>query len=340
VLFGPFGFVIDPVQTAGAALLVLVVAWRARGGRQTQVGRRRYRRVVPLWAVRSDDEQRDAPARRIATAKETRPPARRRESAAGPGGSACSPRFATAAASFADPRFQQQWQQGEALAPNFWGPLANAHDGQQEAYTDAADGQRLVQYFDKGRMELTNGALTNGLLAVELVTGKMQLGDNTFMIRFAPEIPIAGDPDGGAPTYTDLSTTAAAALATTPMRTGMVLSGSVLNGKYTETPPTRSAGEVPALVLTAYDTATEHNVMSAFAAYRSRVGLSTVGLAISEPFLTTYTVAGVKTQGVVQLFERRVLTYVAANPVAFRVEMGNIGLTCVDCAWSRRALLK
>jgi hypothetical protein len=34
-----------------------------------------------------------------------------------------------AASAFADPAFQSQWRQGEALAPNFWGPLATARDG-------------------------------------------------------------------------------------------------------------------------------------------------------------------------------------------------------------------
>ena len=37
-----------------------------------------------------------------------------------------------AAAAFAEPAFQAQWQPGEALTPNFWGPLATAKDGQQE----------------------------------------------------------------------------------------------------------------------------------------------------------------------------------------------------------------
>ncbi|MCA1723943.1 MAG: hypothetical protein LC748_06800, partial [Thermomicrobia bacterium] len=42
-----------------------------------------------------------------------------------------------AAASFANPAFQTQWQQGEAIAPNFWGPLASAGPGQQEPYVEA-----------------------------------------------------------------------------------------------------------------------------------------------------------------------------------------------------------
>jgi len=60
-----------------------------------------------------------------------------------------------AAGGFANPAFQTQWQQGEAITPNFWGPLALAHDGRQEPYVEAPGGSRLVQYFDKARMELT-----------------------------------------------------------------------------------------------------------------------------------------------------------------------------------------
>src|ERR687886_238774 len=82
-----------------------------------------------------------------------------------------------AASSFADPAFEMQWKAGETLAPNFWGPLANARAGQQEPYAEASGGQRLVQYFDKGRMEAMNGMVTNSLLAVELVSGMIQTGD-------------------------------------------------------------------------------------------------------------------------------------------------------------------
>src|SRR4051794_20770953 len=35
----------------------------------------------------------------------------------------------SAAGGFATPAFQTQWQQGEAVTPNFWGPLSLARDG-------------------------------------------------------------------------------------------------------------------------------------------------------------------------------------------------------------------
>jgi hypothetical protein len=125
-----------------------------------------------------------------------------------------------AASAFASPAFRQQWQQGEAVSTNFWGPLATAHDGQQEPYKDAPGGTRLVQYFDKGRMELTGASVTNGLLATELVTGRMQTGDTTFESRPPPAIPIAGDPDNPGPTYAALASNAKALFDATPARTG------------------------------------------------------------------------------------------------------------------------
>jgi len=61
---------------------------------------------------------------------------------------------------FAAPAFQQQWGSVESAIPNFWGPLVTAREGQVEPYVegnyDGDPGRRLVQYFDKARMELTN----------------------------------------------------------------------------------------------------------------------------------------------------------------------------------------
>lgn len=110
--------------------------------------------------------------------------------------------------------FQRQWEMGEAIVPNFWGPLANAKDGQLEPYEGGPNGMRQVQYFDKARMEqLTNtSAVTNGLLANELISGKVQVGDNAFQQLQAAAIAIAGDPNNPGPTYAQLGTSAAALL--------------------------------------------------------------------------------------------------------------------------------
>jgi carboxymethylenebutenolidase len=241
------------------------------------------------------------------------------------GGSLALPTVGTVhgASAFADPAFQAQWQQGEAVTPNFWGPLANAKDGQQEPYQQAASGERLVQYFDKGRMELTNGTITNGLLATELVKGQIQIGDATFQPQAPPAIPIAGDPDNPGPTYAQLGGTAStllvgvAAQAGTPVTTTLGAGGIVGSAN-------QSGGSGP-IDIAAYDDATQHNVPQAFADYRAKAGIPVIGLAISEPFLTAVKVAGQMRRVMVQVFERRVLTYTADNPPAFQVEMGNIG---------------
>jgi hypothetical protein len=90
-----------------------------------------------------------------------------------------------------------------------WGPSANT-EVIQEAYAESPDGMRAVQYFDKARMEITHEDqsddglwyVTTGLLAVELVTGQMQLGDDQFQPRGAAAINVAGDEDDTrGPTY-------------------------------------------------------------------------------------------------------------------------------------------
>ncbi len=228
-----------------------------------------------------------------------------------------------AASAFADLAFAAQWKAGEAITPNFWGPLANARDGQQEPYKEAPGGQRLVQYFDKGRMELTNGTVTNGLLATDLIKGQIQVGDGTFESKASPAIPIAGDPDNPGPTYAGLRTAGAALfVAATPKPVGFAVTttvdadGNIVPGGNRVTSATTIA---------AFDAPTHHNVPGGFAQYRDKVGRAAIGYAISEPFLARVKVAGAGRLVMVQVFERWVLTYTPDNPSAFQVEMGNIG---------------
>jgi hypothetical protein len=229
---------------------------------------------------------------------------------------------AHAASSFADPAFQTQWEQGEAIAANYWGPLANAKDGRQEPYKEAAGGTRLVQYFDKGRMELTNGTVTNGLLATELITGQVQVGDAAFQAKDPPAIPIAGDPDNPGPTYAQLASKGKSLFAAAPKQTGNYAQAVVSpSGDISAS----DAGPSAAATFAAFDDPTQHNVPQAFADFRAKAGLQTIGYAKSEPFTATVKVAGAPKQVLVQVFERRVLTYTASNPDAFKVEMGNIG---------------
>ena len=54
--------------------------------------------------------------------------------------------------------------------------------------------------------------------------------------------------------------------------------------------------------------------------------VAVTGFPIAPAFWVTVPVGGAPTAVMVQLFERRVLSYTPTNPAAFRVEMGNIGL--------------
>src|SRR5215210_2348921 len=127
---------------------------------------------------------------------------------------------------FADPAFNRLWNRtdapvaaGRTSRSFMWGPKPLTA-GIMEDYNNAPGGKRVVQYFDKTRMELTNpGAdssspyyVTNGLLARELISGQLQLGDNKFEARDPSGSNVAGDADDtGGPTYKAFSGLLAAA---------------------------------------------------------------------------------------------------------------------------------
>jgi len=176
-------------------------------------------------------------------------------------------------------------------------------------------------------MELTNpatGVVTSGLLATDLIKGQVQVSDTAFQPKSSPAIPIAGDADSPGPTYAGLASKAASLFAPATTKPGSFVTliaaadGSVTDGGG-------FAGISMSPATSGFDATTQHNVLGAFADYRDRVGLSTIGFAISEPFRATVKVAGVSATVLVQIFERRVLTYTATNPDPFKVEMGNIG---------------
>lgn len=92
----------------------------------------------------------------------------------------------------------------------YWGPATIAT--LTEGYTEAPGGTRQVYYYDKSRMEITNPNgdtnskyfVTNGLLVKEMLTGQLQLGNNSFSTRQPAQIPVSGDgPDTNtvSPTY-------------------------------------------------------------------------------------------------------------------------------------------
>jgi len=225
-----------------------------------------------------------------------------------------------AATEFAAPGFRTAYYAGEGITPNFWGPLSHASDPLEQLYNGS---KRTIQYFDKGRMEFTNGQVTFGLLATEMVTGRLQAGDQDFVNLTPPNKPVAGDEDGQGATYLDIYNNRSLVLTGTPNRVGQEFSLYFVKGQFVS--DRSGAIGLRAVALTDYDNTTRHNVIQVFRRYRDVVGFSTIGYAISEPFASYFTVGGVQTAVIVQVFERRVLTYTPDNPPDYQVEMGNIG---------------
>lgn len=205
-----------------------------------------------------------------------------------------------------------------------------------EPYAEAPGGQRAVWYFDKGRMEITDPDadpdtrwyVSSGLLARELISGRVQLGAQLSEQRAPAALPIAGDDD--APISTTLTYRDLAPLVT-------------LDGDEHRAPPRAAAPIIerftpgsglapdPALAdygasIGAYDSVTGHNLAAVFsAALPADELLYLAGRPLSEPFWATLPLNRRPSDVLIQVFERRVLTYTPTNPAAWRVEWGNVG---------------
>ncbi len=259
---------------------------------------------------------------------------------------------------FASPRFEVVWnnadlavQQGSTNRSWTWGP-APWFD-YNEVYKQSPNGLRLVQYFDKSRMEINDPAnttgpldgVTNGLLVVELVSGRIKLGDGTGSDQnlqwTTAEIPVAGDltagneaPNPATPSYMSFRT-----IATVDndyrdpdkrgQRAGTTLARNPQDGGGAiEIGNRQDLAALPGTEIVAYDAATGHNIPQVFHTFMNTgpvPAIAAFGYPISDPYWITAQVAGQNRDVLVQLFERRALTYTPSNPEAFRVEMGNVG---------------
>ncbi len=261
------------------------------------------------------------------------------------------------APAFADPAFARLWTQTDSLVAShaanrswFWGP-APISRGLQEAYKEGPGGQHLVQYFDKSRMEINHPNadpaspfyVTNGLLAEELISGRMQVGDTTYQTRSPAAIPIAGDlTDPTAPTYATFQAVSNTALGDhrAPDRTGSLATATI--NRQGQVGSDASKGQIAGVQFVHYESATGHNVPRVFWDFLNAQGPTVSGgltvtaplwtpwfygsgLPISEPYWATVQVAGQPLPVLIQAYERRVLTYNPANSAPFQVEMGNVG---------------
>ena len=247
--------------------------------------------------------------------------------------------------SFANPAFQRVWTasdqavtNGSAARSYTWGP--GPWFDYKEFYRQSPDGLRQVQYFDKSRMEINDPSVagergvTNGLLTVELVSGRLKIGNGTGgednVQREPAGVPVAGDPgnvNGNAPTYATFQGVATLDNGYRDQdRTGQRI-GTMLD-KIGNRTTSATLAQDPATEIVAFNTVTSHNVPRVFRDFIQNGpvdGLFAFGYPITDPYWIRAKVGGVEKDIFVQLYERRVVTYTPSNPAAFKVEMGNVG---------------
>jgi hypothetical protein len=260
---------------------------------------------------------------------------------------------------YAHPAFQRTWARTDSPVASgvekrswHWGPQPNS-GGLQEDYAEGAGGKRLVQYFDKSRMEINNPTadpnnpffVTNGLLTVELISGKMQTGNSRYADRWPADIPLASDPDDAtAPTYLSFQGVSNTPLGDRPAasRAGQNVTATISRNGSVGDDPTKS--QYPDVDIVYFDPTTRHNVPRAIwdflnqtgAVYNPATGQTVparlsdpwfyaTGLPISEAYWARVKIAGQMQDVLIQAFERRVVTYVPNGVPGFKVQMGNIG---------------
>ena len=254
---------------------------------------------------------------------------------------------------FASPHFANTWDRTDEPVASIaasrtwmWGP-GPFSAGIREDYSAGDGGKRLVQYYDKSRMEITNDPsvdpnsvwfVTNGLLSRELITGALQRGDNSFEQLDPAQMNVAGDPDDpSGPTYATFTTLldAAAAAAGAALTARVERDGTIVDDPSLAERAVTAAYEVNVPGI-------DHQVASPFWDFMNSSGLvwrdgeQTTDLLFINPFYATgYPIteaywASVKVGGVyhdvlLQCFERRCLTYTPDNQPGWQVEAGNVG---------------
>jgi hypothetical protein len=252
--------------------------------------------------------------------------------------------------SFIDPAFQSVWQRtdkpitdGVTSRSWLWGP--QPFFSAYEEYAQAPGGKRLVQYFDKSRMEINNPNedksspyfVTNGLIASEMMNGFIQVGDAQFKPKPAAEIGVAGDADDNVgPTYATLGKVTKV----DPLAVGANISATLTRGGIIGNDPATTSFGVKAAY---FVKDTNHTIASPFWDYLNSKGPTygtdgkavnnslfsptfyATGYPVTEAYWTKVKVAGQVKDVLVQAFERRVLTYTPSNPKGYEVEMGNVG---------------
>jgi hypothetical protein len=267
---------------------------------------------------------------------------------------------------FADPAFQRIWERNDRPVEQLitdrswtWGP--NSYYNGLEAYKQGKNqgrtGYRLVQYFDKARMEINDdtkdrdepGFVTNGRLVAEMVAGKIAFGDKADEVeaKTPSQEAVAGDPasvNDGAPTYASFKDVASLnADRPAENRIGEKIRQRIDKSGRVRSLPSDQESLADLVKVQVFEPNLKHNIPDKFWTFLTQTGPVyengrtiqngsvfqpwefVMGLPITEPYWVSTKVAGVERWVLVQLFERRVLTYTPSNRPGFEVEMGNVG---------------
>lgn len=239
---------------------------------------------------------------------------------------------------FAAPAIQAVWQRddgqvaaGKANRPWLWGP--GPFNTNYEPYAGTPGASHLVQYFDKGRLEINDPAadprspwyVTSGRLVSEMVAGEAQTGAGASYKIGPATVPVTGnDGNSESPTYAAFAPLTARAQRAYGQAVATLLDAAGKIAAIQQTPAS--------VKLARYEESTGHNWADIFWQFANNPDrpsrfdwLYTLGYPISEPYWVRAPINGKVQAVLVQLFERRTLTYNPANEAAMQVEMGNVG---------------
>ncbi len=221
--------------------------------------------------------------------------------------------------------FHVRWMQADGSVGSnaarswLWGPSVLFTTDE----TGSNNIMQRVQYWDKGRMEASGSdlsdpwAMTGGLVGRELLHAQARL-------------PIVGDDDPllnpVAPTYADLSPWLTDAMLpllgpvdTLLSPTGTPILLPDLAAAYPETHPVVATGEPFSIPQVFWDLLTSIETETATS------WIVPIGHPLGEPAWTLAMIDGQIYEVLVQVYERRILTYTPRNPPDWRVELGNAG---------------
>jgi hypothetical protein len=241
---------------------------------------------------------------------------------------------------------------GAVSRPWVWGaePLAIA----VEHYRESESGLRQMVYYDKGRLDILDSGedegsgwyVTSAALVREMITGRIQFGENEWVTRGAATIPLVGDlSQPNAFTYEHLRPLAAVDTPDEALLTGVLLAGGFSEADLALAPKARIgepltalvtpkgrilADAVPesTLVVGAYDEVTRRNIAKPFADWaeaQEQSALYLLGHALTEPYWIDTVIDGEPVRVLFQAFERRIMTYNPTNAPGWEVESGNVG---------------